>query len=1070
MTRKNRHQTSSIQYLNPSPQGLSSSKVNEVGKFTLLKFVKYSITKYIALAMFVFSLSGCGGSSENISAASAENIENAASAKSKSGFEKEDDSVESAPEIAAAPISSVGATLDAALEDGTGPSMCAEKLCAANRKELPTGRATYQNAPTTVVPEPPRIERILRQSELANPQCLADCPINAKASNACSNDCRGKVVQPSLPAFRTSTDGRLALPAGSAGVAASLLDDLNGVPLVRRSLSLYKNAFSETRPINLSSAKIPPGVIGRSSSPGRFFCGLDQAPRVCGQDDCYDLTLVEPWKLEGAKCPNGWPQCSRMAAVPVTVRVQDPKTKNAKVVSAKATGDWVASRSFPATTVEPIVTADGRLIVFRLLGGYPIDNGVGLTYSFVKNDQTIHEGRYSLSYAYSDEPCDVRAWFKTNPNGAYPNMKPWSAAHYDDRLKKYGFSAYPLRDAYGKVFEEGDLVRGSYPWIDRRGNNVIFSTVVPAGVVDGPSTSNIATRYPMSIEHPKLGRPTSRSPRGFAVAGSWTHGKIVMLDGIFNNEDYGIDAGDTRQFELYRSAKGTPVNVRVDGNSNTRAFPTPGTRGNTQHIESLENTYAMHTGMRAVTPRDVVWTMSRGDALSELAFDDMLDPHVLLFAPMNAAWKMPRQLQSSEMRMGTRGGKYQDGFQKSNGAFVHDPAKIAFQNAATSPIYPVALPGKLSGEGRVEPVAQGGIEGRGLWLEGNANVSFEFPKAQGMPQRSFYVSTFFDSRSPLKGGRRLFTLEADNGASNESGEVYTLVHPGGISVTRVLPGGENEIVSFPVAQDHPWRKNGWHHIGILFGKNGLVTAFVDGDPVGRKKMTEPVTLTAGARVVLGGQGAGFKGVRGWFDELRLVTAGEVSQLEGPASIELLCNYARGTMASIGNVSPLFASSERSPAVRNRARIAGLEIADDRRLRCVTDYSQDLAVRIPLPQGEISLRSRILEDLTGNSKLIAGVPRPDTTQNAFCLSCHESAANDPLRPRGLAVAALVNNGIPVELDPRTQPGQPYSRWNQPAYAHGVIPAQWFESIHGVSVPVVKRTPDKPLPILEWQLRQ
>lgn len=959
---------------------------------------------------------------------------------------------------------SVAAELNPSLEVGSGPFACAEKVCGAEREELPTGRAKHRNSPVTVVPEPPRIERILRHSKLANPQCLADCPVDAEETNACSKDCIGEVIQPSLPAFRTSTDGRIVLPAGEAGIAASLLDNLNGTPLVRRSNTLHNNAFSETLPIDLSGAKIPTGSIGRTSSPGRFFCGLDQAPRVCGQDDCYDVTLVEPWNIEDSSCPNGWPQCTRMAAVPITVRVQNPKTKDAKIISARSTGDWVASRAFPATIVEPIATADGRLIVFRLLGGYPIDNGVGLTYSFVKNDKTIHEGRYSLSYAFSEQPCDVKAWFKTNTEGAYPNMRPWSAAHYDERLKKYGFSAYPLRDTYGKPFAEGDLVRGSYPWMDRHGNNVVFSTIVPAGVVDGPNSSNLATRYPMTIEQPKLGSPTSRSPRGFAVAGSWTHGKIVMLDGIINNEDYGIDAGDTRRFELYRTAGGIPVNVRVDGNSNTRAFPTPGTRGNTQHIESLENTFAMHAGMAAITPRDVVWTLSRGDALYELVFDDLIDPHVLLLAPMNAAWKMPRELQPSEERIGTRGGEYQDGFQKSNNTFIHDPANIALQNSATSTLYPVAQPGKISGSARVEPVAQGGIEGRGLWLEPDVKATFSFPSNPVIPQRSFYLSTFFDARSPLQGGRRLFAI------GTAGGTVHTLVHPGGISVIRESANSETEILSFPVSDDHPWRNNGWHNIGVLFGEKGLVTAFVDGDPIGKQKLREPVVLGGGATVELGGQGAGHKGARGWFDELRLVVAGETSQLEGVASIELICNYARGTMASVNNASPLFASSERSALVRNRARNLGLDVADDQRLRCVSDYTRDLAVRIPLPNGERSLRANILHRLAGDSTLVAGAARPDTTNNAFCLSCHESSAADPLRPSGLSITALQYNGVPVELDSRTQPGQPYSRWNEPAYAHGVIPANWFESIYGVPVPVEKRVLVKPQPIFEWLLKQ
>jgi hypothetical protein len=660
---------------------------------------------------------------------------------------------------------------------------------------------------------------------------------------------------------------------------------------------------------------------------------------------------------------------------------------------------------------------------------------------------------------YSEKPCDVRAWFATNADGSYPNLRPWSAAHYDKRLSRYGFAAYPLRDAYGQPFQEGDLVRGSYPWMDRHGNNVFFSTILPVGIDDDSG----ASRYPTSTEHPLLGRPTSRSPTGFAVAGSWTHGKIVMLDGTINNEDYGVDAGDTRRYQLYRTKAGTSIDVRVDGNSNTRAFPTANTRGNTQHMESLENTHAMHGGMRAVTPRDVVWTLTRGDAMQEIVFDDLIDPHVLLFAPMNAAWRMPRELGASEQAFGTRRGLYQDGFDYVNGKYVHDVSAIELQNAATSPQYPVPTRGKLEGDARMEPVAQGGIEGRGLWLEENASAHFDFPQGQALPARSFYLSTFFDARAPLDGGKRLLTVQTESGPAN------VVVHPGGVSVHRGSAGSA-EVASFPVNADHPWREDGFHHVGVLFAQSGLVTVFIDGDPLGEHKMVRPVLLGKGPQVIVGGTGNGLAGARGWYDDVRLVISGQVSQLEGAASIELLCNYARGTMASLSKESAHFANAERSPAVSMRARALGLSVDAGHRLRCVTDYSADLTVKIPLPTGELSLRTHILEELAGEATLHAGKPRPDTTGHGFCLTCHAEAENDPNRPQGLSIAALKPNKTPVERDVRTQPGQPYSRWDQTALVQGVVPAKWFTSIYGAEVPQSRELLDAPRPILDWWLQE
>ena len=1004
-----------------------------------------------ALGLLTISLAGCGHPSESVPAPRSDAGTGSPDARSGPDGTPDD------------PSEPLVTEPDPALELGEGPSSCDDAICGADRVELPRGEATFRRSPTTVIPEPPRIERILRHSELANPACLADCPSNAEEDAARSRDCRGRPVQPAVPAHRTTTDGRVALVGGGpAVVAASRLDGLNERPLVRRDDALYRNVFSAEVPVDVSAAQVPPGSI-RRDPPTRFFCGEKQAPRRCGEDDCYDLTLVEDWHAQGEDCPNGWNSCARFASVPVTIRVANPKTQQAVVTEARATGDWRAGPAYPANTAEPVATADGRLVVFRLFRGHfpevPLGRGTAMRFAFTKNDGTIHEGRYSLAYAYSETPCDVRAWFSQTPEGAYRNLRPLAAAPYDARLSRYGFAAYPLRDAYGRVFEEGDLIRGSYPWIDRHGNNVFFSTILPVGIDDDTHT----TRYPMSIEHPKLGRPTSRSPRGFAVAGSWTHGKIVMLDGLLNNEDYGIDAGDTRRLELYRTASGVPISVRIDGNSNTRAFATNGAHGNSQHIESLENTHAMHLGMHPVTPRDVVWTMARGDALQEVVFDDMIDPHVLLFAPMNAAWTNPRTLRESELVTGARRGHYQDGFSRDGGDYLHDPSAIALQNAATSPRYPIARFGSIDGDARVEPVAQGGVEGRGLWLEADTTAVFSFPERDAAPARSFYVGAFFDARAALDGGRRLFVVEGTERA-------VVAAHPGGISVRRSLPDGREEIASFPVDLEHPWRESGWHHVGVLFGHDAQVTVLVDGNPIGEQPFATAVSLGAGARVLLGGDGDDLAGARGWFDELRVVIAGAHSQLEHVESVELLCNYARGTMAALDARSRHFVTAAQHPAVRARAETLGLRIDAEDRLHCVTDYTHDLAVAIPLPIGEQSLRRQILEERAGNARLHAGAPRPDTTTNGFCLSCHAEAEGDPHRPEGLTLDALTAGAVPVEDDPRTQPAQPYSRWGEPATVEGIVPQGWFTSIHGVAVPVVRRTLPGSYPILDWVLRE
>jgi hypothetical protein len=956
--------------------------------------------------------------------------------------------------ITSSAAETAGSALDPALEVGPGPSGCPDSLCGSDRTELPRSAPPRSGAPVTVVPEPPRIERRLRMSEPSNPACNS-------TNAATGDDCVGRRLGPVLPAFRTSTDGRIALTgdAITARVSVSMLDGFPTRPLIRRGVGL--EAFSPDVPIEILSDD-----ARRRPSGDRFLCGANQAPKPNQDRDCYDLTMIEDWQDDEA-CGGA---CGRYASIPIRVCVANPKSPDARVVVARTNGPWTVAQRYPAHTNEQIVTADGRLVVFRLIGSGSDESevqGVGMPFGFRRADGNVQPTAvYSLAYSYSANPCDVQAWF-AHTGDFYENLRPLSSAHYDTRLAAYGFAAYPLRDAYGVPFVEGDLVRGSYPWIDRDGNNMVFSTIRPSMRVGQTDVR----RYPTAKQYPGASDTENRSPRGFAIAGSWTQGKMVMLDNLLNNEDYGFDAGDTRLLGLYKTASGVSIAARVDGNSNTRAYATGGVRferGNSQHIESLQNTFAMHSAMAPVTPRDVAWTFSRGDFLEEVAFDDMIDPHVVLLAPMDAAWRNARTISANEGPAAARAGIYRDGFSISDGQFVHNPAAIDLQNAATSPVYPMPTHGEVLGAARLEPIAQGGIEGRGMWLEGDAALSFPFPADHPLPDRTFYAGVFVDVRTALTGGRHVLGVRGANGTA------HVVLHPGGVSVQNERTTGL-EIGSYPVAADHPYRQRAgnagsWHHVGVLFARSGEVTVLIDGDPIGAKTFSAPLTLGAGAVLTVGGAFGSIAGIRGWVDEARLVTSGAVSALEAPESIELLCNYARGTMSRVLDTDSDFALAERAPLTRARAEALGLTVPVDQRIRCVTNYTGDHRVSVA-DRGTRALRQLILHTLSGDGTLHVGMPRPDTQGNAFCTSCHIGRALDADRPTGLLTSALTfKAGVAVEDDPRTQPAQPWARRGQPAFAHGIIPQGWVTSIHGVSLPTSRRVLTDPYPVLSWVLRE
>lgn len=199
------------------------------------------------------------------------------------------------------------AVLEPALEMGPGPSGCPERLCGRARAELPLASPPRRGAPVTVVPEPPRIERRLRMSEPTDPSCRGEA-------------CRGRALGPILPAFRTTTDGRVALTGGgAAAVSAVRLDGYDGAPLIRHSARLHELAYSREVPIDIRATP-PAGAIGRSASPDRFFCAADQAPTAVDGRDCYDVTMVEDWQ---STCDGS--TCGRFASIRVRICVADPQ-------------------------------------------------------------------------------------------------------------------------------------------------------------------------------------------------------------------------------------------------------------------------------------------------------------------------------------------------------------------------------------------------------------------------------------------------------------------------------------------------------------------------------------------------------------------------------------------------------------------------------------------------------------------------------------------------------------------------------------------------------------------------
>ncbi|HEX4422110.1 MAG TPA: hypothetical protein VH165_29565 [Kofleriaceae bacterium] len=808
-------------------------------------------------------------------------------------------------------------------------------------------------------------------------------------------------LAPVVPAWRSSADGRIAIVDNA--IRPIHLEQLRDHgPISQQRPDLAAQIFGAG-----------PSVMATfgDTSTGGFLCTPARTnPAPCPNnpgDDCYDLVIGRRDDDAGM-----------LLSAPLHVRVSSPKTPAAAV--AEATVGAITSIKLPfGSSGEMVPTGDGHLVTLRIHEGGDDGAPASITYRLGPHHDVTKP--VSLAYAYAADPCDITEWF-AHDDDVLTSIRPWPAAYTDPRLHDvhgpiYGIAARPIRDPDGHELGEEDILSGSYPWIDREGNNLMFSTVDPH-----PLSKALQARYPIAIEGKDPLAYIQTAPRGFAVVGAWTQGKTVMLDGLLNNEDYGFDPAATHRLVLYQAQAGAPRAVRVNGGSNNgvRALGLVNANGNNDEIESLENTLAMHAAALPVTPRDVVWTVTRGLASDEIAFDDFTDPNLVLLAEMNAAWTAVHDRQTGVQD--AVAGLYADGFPADpQGAFDHDPTAIRVQNAAASSIYGLASTGRLTGgdpiRARIEPVALGGVRGRGLWLEPEVRLQFTLPDQPAAAGHGFYASVFVDARDHLDGTVPVLAFSSPNPAAGWS---LALADGGATAVIGHGQGASRIESRIDLSCAAASWKLRWHQLGVQL-EPGRATLIVDGNVVGSAPLAADVPLAAGTL------SAG--GVRGWYDEVRLEIDGNGGPLTGRPAPELLCNIAHGTVV----------------------RAAGQD-------RCATDYTTDLGVgRGKLPAGTTGRRDAIL---AGDAPLYWDQPRPDSQHRAFCLSCHVDAAQDPGRAPKLTLEALTPGSQPAAQDPRTQPLQPPSYDALPAQARGNLPAHWI----GGQYPA--QATQGPLPILQW----
>jgi hypothetical protein len=667
-----------------------------------------------------------------------------------------------------------------------------------------------------------------------------------------------------------------------------------------------------------------------------------------------------------------------------------------------------------------------------------------------KNNATGNQvsGTYNIVYSYnSNQPaCDVTGWNH--------DFAPITHAHWDPDLigdpdYKLKFAQFPLRDPEGQPIPDGVDLGGVYPWIDRSGANLFFSQVEQnlfyvqgssiqtqyqvTGCVEG-SACVLPGQMSLDQNSPKYFRnfDERRNTRGLTVAGLWTHGKEVLIDATLNNTDYGIYGPDQNHYmvQLYAGAPATEIGTGRDAEgppsnwqSSTLSPPPKFYTRNTTITDSFTNLFNFHTlTMRPDSVRDVAWIINMGKASSTVSFDDWLDPDALIVADMNASLSFPANTQENSLSVAN----YHNGFAFDDAQILQGPRNgdVRLQNAATGtkwniPAYGTATTGQL----RIEPVALGGRSGKGLWLDGASGFQFVLPtQTSAASSVPWFVSLWWDSRNTDTQERRLLTFPDGSVVSVQSGALKFYGPSGGTPLhSTAVPGFANDQ---------------WTHVAFAIDARGPtegVQIFLNGFHLDTWTPPSPsLILNAGALRV--GALAGVSGIRGWVDEFKV--------LARIPDFETICNHANGTLMGVDAGNTTWTGIARGFPDASHAEITdflskhGLEAYPS--YVCYADSKGDAGTDINSATDPAFASASGLHTLRAaihfpEGPLVYNRPRPDSSHNAFCLSCHQTTqGNTALMP----VALTFHAGLNMSDDPRRQPAQ------SPPLMFGNIPKGLF----------------------------
>jgi hypothetical protein len=907
-------------------------------------------------------------------------------------------------------------------------------------------------------------------------------------------------TRPHMPAWRTTSDGRVGIRVEQpqvAGTAAFLRFGLMKPEMLNASLLVNTvtptNMFDPTMFDHvLKDMDGTPGAFDWDGDPNWLTVHAclwdDQEITAVGGKDYYKIKVVV---TSSGNVPS---MGMRVVTTPVTVVVAHPKTVNAVIESVTQTpgteqtksGVWqgptpgnpTLPRKLEGFGFEPAVAFHGRLLVVRVgtsdfTWHHPVTG--------VPHDAAQH---MDIVYAWSiaaDDPANAANW-----NAVYPI----TLAPDDTRLTSVGvgFALHEFRDAKGKVILDDSLLAdeisydlgGTYPWIDRDGDNLFLETILDT--LSGKE-AGIPKLYMSSVGHPMRypyaavpgdplaieGKENLGRHQGISVIGKWTHGKLVQLDDMVNDFDYAVgDDGppiptvptnlgpQRRLVQIYAPATVPATTVIPPFLTNGISSPANGIllfsygrstvnmplgeNDNANIIDSIENKLNYRRHALTTAYRDIVWHVNNSKQTDQHVFDDSLDPDALIVANMTGALEYRRPPITAGDTEYFPWFHHWTGWDEAAQAFTSEVDKVHVQNAATAlpSRWEVPTHGKVIGPGRIEPAAAGGVYGKGFWMDSTIGLEFAIPVqptgtgAQTLAGKEWYCGLFVDCRFADDTTERRLLRFPNGGEVRLLGRHQVLfVNNSGLTVHRAsipAPLGTSS------AKNDLLPEGGWAHLAVQLRDSGKdVELLLNGMPLSRWRSNDTplFDIVAQQSLHVGAMFGTSGAFRGWIDDFKL--------LAHTVDPETACNHAGGTLLGLTEAYAGVWKTEfanRFPAWTHAAISAGLLARGEEpshSYACFYDYRVDNGNH-PQALAALTAGASDVTSLRDNVHFPEGplyhdAPRPFSVDNKFCISCHHVGGTD-----GLTLDALTfTTAWHAFNDPRRQPSQP------PAKLFGNIPA-------------------------------